>query len=401
MSLLLGAILLAAPPPAPPAALVVSTPRGEASVPVRTDLGGAPVLHGSLLLSALNGSVSVNGAWADVVVARQAFRFLLGAPLLRIHERLEPLAASALVVRDTLYLPFQFAVEILPRVFGERYRYDESTGRLTEVGPRAPPPAPPAPARLPSGLLPGHVVTIDPGHGGTDPGTLGTNYPAGFQEKRVTLQIGLLLRDELKRRGVAVRMTRTSDTLISLRHRGPVCSEDCDLFVSLHVNALPRRRGYTAKRGFETYLLGEAKTEDAARVAEMENEAIRYETPEATGHGGALDFILRDLQANEYLRESARAAELIQVHLEREHDGENRGVKQANYFVLNSARRPAVLVEMGYATNRDDARLLTSSIRQQALARALADAVVAYLIEFERKTGQAQVGPAAAVPRSR
>src|SRR6185369_15542560 len=105
--------------------------------------------------------------------------------------------------------------------------------------------------RLPNGLRPGHVVTVDPGHGGVDPGNPGLYFPRGTREKDVTLQVGLLLRAELRRRGIAVRMTRSTDTLIALGDRGGYCNNQCDLFVSLHVNSLPRRAGYTSVRGFE------------------------------------------------------------------------------------------------------------------------------------------------------
>jgi N-acetylmuramoyl-L-alanine amidase len=208
-------------------------------------------------------------------------------------------------------------------------------------------------------------------------------------EKDVTLSVSLLLRDELLRRGVGVRMTRSTDTLIDLSDRGRFCAQSCDLFVSIHVNSLKTRPGFTNTRGFETYFLAEAKTEDAARVAQMENEAVRYEAsaPGRGGNGSDLDFIIKDLQLNEHLRESARAAELVQEALEPVHGGENRGVRQAGFMVLTTARRPAILVELGYSTNPSDARLLTSPYSQRTLATALADAVVAYLLGYERKTG--------------
>ena len=79
-------------------------------------------------------------------------------------------------------------------------------------------------------------------------------------------------------------MTRTTDTLIALSDRGGYCTEACDLFVSIHVNSLARRRGYTEVRGFETFFLAEAKTEDAARVAKMENEAVPVRS--RSGGGG-------------------------------------------------------------------------------------------------------------------
>jgi N-acetylmuramoyl-L-alanine amidase len=376
-----------------PVVLTIAGARGESRIPVRTDATGAPVVSAPVLMSALDGAARVNDGWADVNVGRQVFRFLLGAPLYLYGDRLQPLAAAASVSQDTLYLPFQFVAEILPSYISERYSYDGRRARLIVSG--APsrtttarsPEAPKEPARLPNGLRPGHIVTIDPGHGGVDPGNPGVFFPRGVREKEVTLQVGLLLRNELKRRGVGVQMTRTSDTLIALGDRGGYCTEACDLFVSLHVNSLARRPGYTDIRGFETYFLAEARTEDAARVAQMENEAVRFETnPSEAGSAMGLDFILKDLQLNEHLRESARAAELVQRRLKSVHSGESRGVKQAGFMVLTTARRPAILVELGYSTNPEDGRFLTSYASQKAMASALADAIVEYLLEYERKT---------------
>jgi N-acetylmuramoyl-L-alanine amidase len=324
-------------------------------------------------------------------VARQSFRFLLDAPYYVYQGVVQPLAGTASVSGDTLFLPFEFVSQVLPRVFAERYRYEADDSRLIETGPvvaARPTAPPPSPGRLPNGLRPGHLVTVDAGHGGTDPGNPGLYFPRGVTEKHVTLQVALLLRAELIKRGIQVRMTRTRDTLIALGDRGGYCTATCDLFLSLHVNSLARARGYTTRRGFETYFLAEAKTEDAERVARMENEAIRFENHAVeNASGSGLDFILRDLQLNEYLRESARLAELIQQTLDPVHSGDNRGVKQAGFRVLTSARRPAVLVEMGYSTNPDDARLMTARKGQEALASALADAVVDYLLEYERKIG--------------
>jgi N-acetylmuramoyl-L-alanine amidase len=381
-----------------PMMITVSGVRGEARVPVRTDATGAPVIAAPMLLSLLDGSARVTDGWAEVSVARQAFRFLVGAPLYVFGNQLQPLAGSASISRDTLFLPFQFVAQVLPSFLGDRYRYDWRRARLIDVtvvsrspAPRAAAPLPDA--RLPNGLRPGHIVTIDPGHGGIDPGNPGIFFPRGTREKDVTLQVGLLLRNELKRRGVGVTMTRTSDTLIALGDRGQYCTEACDLFVSLHVNALARRPGYTDIKGFETYFLAEARTEDAARVAQMENEAVRFEagSPAAVS-GVGLDFILKDLQLNEHLRESARAADLVQRSLKAVHVGESRGVKQAGFMVLTTARRPAILVELGYSTNPQDGRFLTSYASQKAMAYALADAIVAYLLEYERKTHAADSG---------
>src|SRR2546427_194629 len=126
----------------------------------------------------------------------------------------------------------------------------------------------------------------------------------------IALAVGRLLRAELIRRGITASLTRQTDTLIDLADRGAFCRAQCDLFVSIHVNAMPPGRRGERVSGVETYFLSDAKTEDQERVAKMENEALRFETETPAGAPGPLGYILRDLQLNEYLRESARLAEL-------------------------------------------------------------------------------------------
>jgi N-acetylmuramoyl-L-alanine amidase len=388
----LSAVLCAAAisAPAAPLAVTVVTPRGEHRFPVRHLPGLGPLVVARPLVTALAGTATSDGVWMEVTIDRVRYRLLLDAPFALAGRELLPLAVPAAARRDTLFLPVQFLSDVLPRHAGNRFRYEAATGRLYDAGGAAGSTADgPGTTAVPNawGLVRRHRVTIDPGHGGVDPGNPGRFFPRGVQEKHVTLQLGLLVRDELERRGIAVTMTRTRDTLIDLRDRGRFCTADCDLFVSIHVNSLEPAPGYTTVRGFETYILSEARTEDAARVARMENDAMRFEQPSLERERlSALDFILKDLQLNEHLRESARAAELVQQQLSRVHHGPNRGVKAGPFVVLNTARRPAILVEVGYSTNREDARLMTSQAGQRQLARAIADAVTRYLAEFERRT---------------
>jgi N-acetylmuramoyl-L-alanine amidase len=386
-----------------PLVVTVTTARGEMRLPVRVDPAAGPAISGEGLVRALSGGVLTDVPWVEVTLARQSFRFLLGAPILSFNDRLQPLAGWAFRSRDSVFLPLQFVSEILPDVLSERYEWNAATSSLRETAPpptqpvasATPKPGPRGPGRLPNGLLPGHVVTVDAGHGGIDPGNPGVYFPRGVNEKHVTLQVALLLRKELKERGIQVVMTRTTDTLIGLLDRGRYCTEDCDLFVSLHVDALPAsaRRKYGDIDGFHTIIIGEQNTEDADRIARMENDALRFEGDSSAEVGDGLDFILRNLQLNEYLRESARAAELVQSEVGKVHTGTNRGVKQSRVLaVLNTARRPAILIEMGFSTNPRDARLLTSRKSQESMASAIADAIVEYLLEYERKTGSGSAG---------
>jgi N-acetylmuramoyl-L-alanine amidase len=382
-----------------PAAIAIRTSRGEGTVPVALHRGHA-ALPAEGLARLLPVAEEVIDDWAVVAFAGEPYRFLLGAPVMVSRGRVVPLAGGAYVVRDSLFVPLQWLAEYVPAMFGEGYRYDPRTARFEEarLSPIAsvpvpvPQPASPVVATRPassraraSGLRMAHTVVVDPGHGGVDPGNPGRYLPRGVQEKHVTLSLGMMLREELERHGVDVIMTRTSDTLIGLRDRAPMCHDDCDLFVSIHVNSLERRSGYERVNGVETYFLGEPQTAEAERVARMENEALRYETDDSELLDDALSFIIKDLHTNEFLRESASLADMVQTHAAAVHPGRNRGVAQGRWVVLMTATRPAILVETGFATNRRDGEFLASSQGQRQLARAMANGIVEYLKRYENK----------------
>lgn len=207
-------------------------------------------------------------------------------------------------------------------------------------------------------------------------------------EKNITLAISRVVARELEGRGHRVVMTRTRDTLIALADRGKIANQQKgDLFLSIHVNAAnPRWTNASSARGFETYFLAEAKTEDARRVEQMENDAVRFETATDVAAGDPLSFIVTDMQQNEHLRESSDLAATVQRHLSRIHPGPNRGVKQAGFRVLVSAFMPAVLIEVGFGTNPAEAAWMSDSVEQARIARAIADAAEEYLAHFERRT---------------
>ena len=233
-------------------------------------------------------------------------------------------------------------------------------------------------------------VVIDAGHGGPDNGMSGVSLRGSrVYEKDVTLAIALKVADALRAEGVTVHLTRSRDTLIALSDRGRIANNKrADLFVSIHVNAAnPRWREPSASRGFETYFLAEAKTEDESRVERMENEAIKFETGANAPRGDPLSFIINDMAQNEHLRESSDLAGEVQRRLKSMHPGTDRGVKQANFAVLRGSFMPAILVEVGFGTNPQEATYLTTPDRQLDLARAIAAATVEYLGRYERRVG--------------
>ncbi len=226
----------------------------------------------------------------------------------------------------------------------------------------------------------GRVVVIDAGHGGRDAGRIG---PDGVREKDVTLALSKQLGAVLRQRGYEVHLTRARDTLISLADRPRRANEwkagrAASLFVSIHCNA-----GVPGSRGFETYFLSDARTEDERRVAEMENEATRYEDAGATT-GSDVDRILNNLRNDYYIHASDDLAEIVQRRLAAFEPGPNRGVKQAGFRVLVGAFMPAVLVETAFISDRKEERLLAGSAFQDRIAHALADAVDAFFLSHPR-----------------
>jgi N-acetylmuramoyl-L-alanine amidase len=233
-----------------------------------------------------------------------------------------------------------------------------------------------------------HLVVVDAGHGGPDGGMHG---PIGggsqVSEKNITLNVAKRLGAALGERGIDVKYTRTTDTLIALSDRGRIANDaHADLFVSIHVNAAnPGWKDPAGARGFETYFLAEAKTEDARRVEQMENEVVRFENASSSRSGDPLSFILNDMAQNEHLREANELAELIQRRVGQVHPGPSRGVKQAGFRVLVTAFMPAVLVEIGFGTNPAEAAYLTDPRRMDELSASISDAVVEYLKRYERR----------------
>jgi N-acetylmuramoyl-L-alanine amidase len=340
------------------------------------------------------------------VIAGTTFDFEVGRAAVRVSGDFIQLAAPPALRDNQLFVPVQFLTEVVP-VYVVNTSWDANENALVmfsmvhKAAPRSEPaqttlagvgrPRPrsdPGPMR-PVNLRERRTVIVDAGHGGPDNGMTG---PIGMgpklYEKEITLEVARRLGGELKARGVDVVFTRTTDTLIALSDRGRIANRaGGDLFISIHVNAAnPTWRDPGSARGFETYFLAEAKTEDARRVERMENEAAQYEdVPSNLGKNDALSFILSDMIQNEHLRESSDLADLIQRRLGIIHPGPSRGVKQAGFRVLVTAYMPAVLVEIGFGTNAREAAFLQTTEKQRLIAGAIADAAMEYLERYERR----------------
>jgi N-acetylmuramoyl-L-alanine amidase len=222
------------------------------------------------------------------------------------------------------------------------------------------------------------TVVIDPGHGGRDYGKTGVT---GVLEKDVNLSIAMKTRRTLERRlGVKVVLTREDDRLLSLTKRTEIANQiEGDLFISIHCNSwFSEETG-----GFEAYFLSPARTEWDRAVAKTENAADDF-LKVGGGSGGDIDFILWDLVQNEFINESSYLAELVQKAMSDRLEIRNRGVKQANFTVLQGAHMPAVLIETAFLSNPDEEKLLVEDEFQKKVVEGIVEAVRKFRERYER-----------------
>lgn len=315
------------------------------------------------------------------VLGPDTLRFWATSPFFRAQASVHQLAFPIAQIDGVTQLPEQFFIRWLPAAYPDRFRFRDGALQVTSrtaAGTAGAPSAPADPAvaeraAAHRAAARERVVVIDPGHGGRDPGSVGAN---GLREKDVTLLISQRLAAVLRDRGYEVHLTRTTDTLIALGDRPKLANRwrgdrPVAVFLSIHTNAARS----SSARGFETFFLSEAQTEDERRVAEMENEAVRFEDTPSSPAGNGLDQILSNLRSDFLMRASHDLAAAMQEKMAAVHPGPNRGVKRGGLIVLIGSIMPAVLIETGFISNRDEAAMLGTQSFQQKMAWGIADAV--------------------------
>ncbi|MEO4054143.1 N-acetylmuramoyl-L-alanine amidase [Solibacillus sp. CAU 1738] len=177
----------------------------------------------------------------------------------------------------------------------------------------------------------GRIIIVDAGHGGTDPGTASGNAI----EKEITLNVATLVKKKLEKAGAIVKMTRTGDTYPTLSDRVSFAQKNYgEMFVSVHVNSAS-----SSAKGTETYY----------SVSNNTNE-----------------------------KEDYALATAINNQIVKNANMKNRGVKREDYFVIKGLVMPAVLVELGFATNPEDRDKLTSDKYVDIFAQSIYNGIVEY-----------------------
>jgi N-acetylmuramoyl-L-alanine amidase len=225
------------------------------------------------------------------------------------------------------------------------------------------------------------MVVVDAGHGGKDPGAVGSK---GEREKDVVLSIAQLLAKRLKReKGFDVRLVRNDDFFVPLRKRVDVARKyNADMFISVHADAAPR---LTAS-GASVFALSEngATSATARFMAQRENGAdligatsllnLKDKDPMLAG-------VILDMSMNATIAASLDLGHTVLGSLEGITTLHQKRVEQAGFAVLKSPDVPSILVETGFISNSRDSQRLVTARHQQAVADGLFDGMKRY---FER-----------------
>jgi N-acetylmuramoyl-L-alanine amidase len=224
------------------------------------------------------------------------------------------------------------------------------------------------------------VIIIDAGHGGTDPGAIG---PGGTKEKDITLEVAYELKKLFdKNKDFNAVLTRKDDTFIPLAQRTNIANEQhANLFISIHNNANINRK----VAGFEVFFLAERATDaEAIATANLENSVIELEGKPSPKLAN-IQKMLWSMMQNEYLNESSELSSFISAIAPGKLKVQNRGVKQAGFYVLRGTQMPAVLVELAFISNYTEEAKLKTRQFQKAAAQSIYEAVLKY---YERKSRQ-------------
>jgi N-acetylmuramoyl-L-alanine amidase len=201
----------------------------------------------------------------------------------------------------------------------------------------------------------------------------------------VTRRVSRLVEEGL---GVKTALTRSTDVFIPLRERTSFASRQrADLFVSIHANAHPQ----AVSEGVEVYFLSsEASDSQARHTAALENGVIQLESPASRQKSDLLKSILWDLAQSEFQQESSVMAETVLDSMTRSLSLVPRGVKQAGFYVLGGAPMPAILIEIGFVTNRKEERKLATPEYREAVARAIYTGLAEYKRRYDQRVRTAR-----------
>ncbi len=232
-----------------------------------------------------------------------------------------------------------------------------------------------------------HIIVIDAGHGGKDPGAIGSIS----KEKNITLAIALKTGEYIKQniKNVTVIYTRKDDSTVDLRDRPKIANKaNADLFISIHANWAKSKN----VMGAETYIMGgDSKEQANLEIAMKENSVMLQEDDYSTKYEGfnptsSESYIMFSLTQKVYQEQSTDLASKIQKEFRERVSRNDRDVKQAGFWVLFNTKMPSVLVETGFITNPSEEKYLNSKAGQDYLASSIYRACKEYLNAIDSRS---------------
>ncbi len=299
-------------------------------------------------------------------IYNQTIIFLIHSDYLTINNKIYQLSSEIKILNGNYYLPATILKNIFSVVLSDKI---QTKGNNIIASPPF------------ENII--KTIILDPGHGGKDPGAIGSS--GKIYEKDITLKIALKVKKILEKKlsGINVILTRETDKFVSLKDRTTLANNrKADVFVSIHCNA---NRNHKA-RGTEVYYLSTAKTNEDRAVEALENSVVeKYEGGiQAVKRYDDLSFILADMSQNEHLQESYQLADILEQEITKETNFYMRGVKQANFYVMRGAFMPAVLIETGFLSNPEEEKLLNSEEYQNKIAKAIAESLIYFKKQFDK-----------------
>lgn len=218
------------------------------------------------------------------------------------------------------------------------------------------------------------IIVLDPGHGGQDPGAIGCS---GVYEKNITLAMAKELKKILDKDGrYKVYLTRNRDVFIPLRERVRIARRyKADLFLSIHADSARNKNA----KGLSVYTLSEtASDKEAAALAERENKADVIAGMDFAEHSREVSDVLINLAQRETMNRSSEFANIMVQKMRKSVKLLDNTHRFAGFAVLKAPDVPAVLLEMGYLSNRTEEKLLRQSSYRQKLAKSTGIAIDEY-----------------------
>ena len=230
------------------------------------------------------------------------------------------------------------------------------------------------------------TIVIDPGHGGKDPGTLGTKRYSKY-EKDIALSVSLKLGNYISNSfpDIKVVYTRKEDVFLELNERTRIANKsNADIFISVHCDGFTNSKAY----GASVFVMGMSKLKANLDVAMRENAAIYLEDNYKQKYDGfdpksAESYIVFSLMQNTYLEQSLQLAEYVEEQFAYKANRKSRGVKQAPFYVISRTNMPSILVECGFLTNPKEEDYLQTDEGQNQIAMSIFEAVKNYKLSIE------------------